>query len=283
MKKTIVSLLLFFISQLLGTLVAIIIVTAIKFSVLPEGSNMMSAFSYIVNANLVVITLWGLIISQILLIPLLWKIKYTTPKDLVKPVPLKLAILSIILVITGVFALNMINTAVGFEDASADLMTQISTSRWALLSIGLFGPVVEETIFRRIMIDELWTKWGKPWLAIVISAVIFGLVHMNPAQSFFAVAIGILFGWVYVRTGSIMPCVVAHMLNNIIGVVEMRILDGRPDAIDTVPFYESTSNLIYLIAFIVVALAMIWFIGRIPSDVRNSRRYKEVPSAPAEK
>ena len=86
-----------------------------------------------------------------------------------------------------------------------------------LMAVGVIGPFAEELLFRGAVLPSL-LKWdrisGKPWLAIVISAALFSLAHMNPAQMPFAFLLGLLFGWLYYRTGSLLPGLVIHVINN---------------------------------------------------------------------
>ncbi len=81
--------------------------------------------------------------------------------------------------------------------------------------IALLPPVVEEMVFRGCVLKSL-LRW-KPqlkWGMIALSALFFALVHMNPAQMPHAFLIGLLLGWMYERTGSIVPGVAYHWANN---------------------------------------------------------------------
>ncbi len=60
--------------------------------------------------------------------------------------------------------------------------------------------------------------------AIMISSLLFGMMHRNPAQIFYAFAAGILLGIVYERTGSIWSGVILHTLNNFASVTEGTVL-----------------------------------------------------------
>jgi len=62
-----------------------------------------------------------------------------------------------------------------------------------------------------------WTP--RHWLAITISALLFALIHANPAQMPHAFLIGILLGWLYYRTDSVVPGVVYHWVNNSIAYI----------------------------------------------------------------
>ena len=56
-------------------------------------------------------------------------------------------------------------------------------------------------------------------VAIAISALLFALAHGNPAQMPHAFLIGLLLGWIFYRTGSILPCVALHWTNNTVAYV----------------------------------------------------------------
>ena len=93
----------------------------------------------------------------------------------------------------------------------------ILSNRWGYLAIGLLAPLSEEIVLRGAVLKEL-LKSPKlsPWAAIAISAVFFALIHMNPAQMPHAFLIGLLLGWMYWRTGSILPGVAYHWANNMV-------------------------------------------------------------------
>lgn len=78
--------------------------------------------------------------------------------------------------------------------------------------------VVEEFAFRGLVLGSL-KKYGSGY-AIIISAVLFGLMHGNIVQIPFATLLGLVMGYVAVATGSIIPCVIIHFLNNLMAGVE---------------------------------------------------------------
>lgn len=94
-------------------------------------------------------------------------------------------------------------------------MARLMMNPGGYLVIALLPPVVEEMVFRGAVLRSLlqW-KPNRCWLMIVISAAFFALFHMNPAQMPHAFLIGLLLGWMYARTGSIVPGVVYHWANN---------------------------------------------------------------------
>lgn len=90
--------------------------------------------------------------------------------------------------------------------------------------LGLFcmtvaGPITEELVFRRAILGSMLESKMKPEIAVLISAILFALIHFNWAQAPAAIIIGVIFGWLYVRTGSIVPSIVCHIINNSLCVV----------------------------------------------------------------
>lgn len=85
------------------------------------------------------------------------------------------------------------------------------------LSLALVPAFCEEFLFRGLICARL-LPYGKT-VAIVGSAVLFGLMHGNLGQLFYTTVAGIMLGWCFVETRSIWPGVIAHMLNNLTGVL----------------------------------------------------------------
>ena len=95
-----------------------------------------------------------------------------------------------------------------------DMFAGMIATPWGYVVIGLAAPFVEELVLRGAVLRAL-LKWSNDqWLCITISATLFALIHMNPAQMPHAFFLGWLMGWLYYRTGSIIPGVVVHWVNN---------------------------------------------------------------------
>lgn len=77
----------------------------------------------------------------------------------------------------------------------------------------LIAPVLEETLFRGIFLRS-FLKQYPPNVAIGLSALVFAVAHLNVYQGVTAVLIGLLFGWLYVRTQSLWPSILAHGIYN---------------------------------------------------------------------
>ena len=86
----------------------------------------------------------------------------------------------------------------------------------AFLMICIFAPIFEEILFRGIILKGMLNYKVNPIIAIIISALIFGIAHMNPWQFIGAGILGGVFGYVYYRTKSLLILIILHALNNIL-------------------------------------------------------------------
>lgn len=100
-------------------------------------------------------------------------------------------------------------------DQANEQMQGLMSVPGGYMVIALLPPVVEEMVFRGAVLKSLleW-KPERKWAMIALSALIFSLVHLNPAQMPHTFLIGLLLGWMYMRTGSIIPGVAYHWANN---------------------------------------------------------------------
>ncbi len=102
------------------------------------------------------------------------------------------------------------------------------------ISTAIVPAFVEELLFRGVILSNIrpYNESG----AVVISAVLFGLMHQTPFQLFYATAVGIVLGIVYLKTGTIWSGILLHFFNNLFSVLQTYILD----------VYDSrTGNMIY--------------------------------------
>ena len=110
-----------------------------------------------------------------------------------------------------------------------DEFEDILSNRWGYFAVGLFAPIAEEFVFRGAVLRSLLNGTRKPWVAIILSALLFSLAHLNPAQMLHAFLVGLLLGWMYWRTGSIIPGIVYHWVNNTVAYVGENLLPGQTD------------------------------------------------------
>ena len=106
------------------------------------------------------------------------------------------------------------------EEAMAKLL---DAPLWiTLLSVSVFAPFFEEWLCRGIVLRGLLSKTG-PMTAITVSAAFFAVIHLNPWQAIPAFILGLLFGYVYYKTGSLKLTMLMHCVNNTLAAVFSRI------------------------------------------------------------
>lgn len=99
----------------------------------------------------------------------------------------------------------------------------------SLLLSCVVAPVVEELLFRRLLLERLRPYGGR--FAVVASALCFGIFHGNFSQFFYAFAIGILFGWAALTTGRVWQVMLLHCMVNFLSVGVLPLLEwlGAPE------------------------------------------------------
>lgn len=132
-----------------------------------------------------------------------------------------------------------------------------------LILIAFIPAVVEEIIFRGLIFNGY--KKRNPLKAALLSAVLFGLIHMNINQFSYAFVIGIIFAFLVYVTGSIIPTIIAHFVVNGTSVVLAHILAAIQEsqvAADTVIGQATDVNALdettmYIIVYATIAIMAI--------------------------
>lgn len=108
------------------------------------------------------------------------------------------------------------------SSATKSALEAYQLRRGGTVVVGLFliiyAPVVEEFVFRRRILGRLVSRVGEP-LSIVSSAALFTALHLSLSTGPYHFALGLLFGVVAVRTGTVWSAVLLHMANNAAPVV----------------------------------------------------------------
>ncbi len=99
----------------------------------------------------------------------------------------------------------------------------------AIISTAIVPAICEELLFRRTVLRAL-LPYGKTF-AIMSSAVLFGLMHQNPAQIFYATAAGIVLGYAYVKTRSLLCVILIHFFNNLFSVIQQAMLSNLSEVL----------------------------------------------------
>ncbi|MBU2529330.1 MAG: type II CAAX endopeptidase family protein [Candidatus Omnitrophota bacterium] len=104
------------------------------------------------------------------------------------------------------------------------LMTSIVTSGFSsIILVGIIAPLTEEFLFRGVILKGLASRYS-PRKAVIYSAIMFSLFHLNPYQFFASLALGLLMGFLYLKTHSIIPCIIAHSIFNVHAIIITSLL-----------------------------------------------------------
>lgn len=94
----------------------------------------------------------------------------------------------------------------------------------SLLAMAVLAPLVEELVFRGLLYGWLAGRWGTV-VAWLVSSLAFAAAHIEPAHAILVLPLGLWFGWLRRRTGSLWPSLVAHIVNNGLAVAAVAYLD----------------------------------------------------------
>ena len=169
----------------------------------------------VVNAKAVGLFLSALVMLLFIHFTGFYKLRW----GLVRSIAPKPLFLSTLLVFTSMFALNIFVQWFPLKNNLTDLFVGLSHNPLGIISLAFLGPLLEEVLFRGAIQGLLMRYFGRPWPAIIVAALVFGVFHMNPVQIVYATLLGIVFGWIYYRTGSLMSVIVGHVLNNSLAVI----------------------------------------------------------------
>lgn len=90
-----------------------------------------------------------------------------------------------------------------------------------VIAICVLAPVLEEMLFRGILL-RAFLKHHQRWAAISYSALLFGAAHMNVYQFLLAFWVGLLLGWLFERSRSLLPCIALHAaINTAVTLLEL--------------------------------------------------------------
>ena len=155
-------------------------------------------------------------------------------------------------------ALSLLDVDLLYQGEELERRQQFFSGIAGALNACIFGPIMEEICFRGLILDGLLKTRCRPWLAILISALLFALLHGLGANFVTAMLFGILVGWLYWRTGSIIPGIIIHITNNSLTAIDI----------------SNQANAFYLIILVVglvlLAFGLWWFWKKSINDSATS-------------
>lgn len=122
---------------------------------------------------------------------------------------------------------NLLRTFLPMNEFWLRMFSNLLDTKYGLwktiIRIAIVAPIVEEILFRGILLKG-FLKHYSVRKSIVVSALLFGIIHMNPWQFSGAFIHGIFYGWWFYKTRSLIPCILGHALNNSLSFIIIHLL-----------------------------------------------------------
>lgn len=156
--------------------------------------------------------------------------------------------------IIGIAITSLIGTSIQVDVSNPIQELINSTDIWLnLLLISIIAPIFEEFFFRKLLIDRT-IKYGAK-ISIILSAALFGLMHGNLNQFFYAFLMGGFFAYVYIRTGKLIYPIILHMTINLMGsVMSLLVLESTTEIGQGIFTAFNMSVVLLYMTFLIVAL-----------------------------
>lgn len=124
------------------------------------------------------------------------------------------------------------------------------------VKVSVVAPIVEELIFRGLILQGFRKNYNA-FVAVFISALLFALFHLNPWQFPATFIIGLILGWIVIRTNNIGLAIIGHSINNTLVLLSIT----YAEKIQSHPIYlMEKKEFYYLSAFVVVLSVIVMFL-----------------------
>jgi hypothetical protein len=133
------------------------------------------------------------------------------------------------------------------------------------LTIGIAAPIIEELLFRGIVFNRL-LFWMPVWVAIIIQAAVFGVIHGNMLQGLYAFVLGVFYGWLYVRFRTIWLPIIGHVAFNMTNVFLVAVFDfiGELDELAGAVESAPSDALVILLPAAAIFGVCLWYMLKLP-------------------
>jgi len=155
---------------------------------------------------------------------------------------------------TEVGILQLIDAEKLFADEVEELeqFEKLMNGALGAIAVGLLAPIAEEIGFRGVLMGGLLRMRCQPWVAIVVSALVFAFFHGTQIQLLGTMVFGIISGWLYWRTRSLIPGMIIHIVNNSTAVaLGMTFPDEEPG--------KKASVILIMVFLPILIIGLKWF------------------------
>ncbi|MBQ5937374.1 MAG: CPBP family intramembrane metalloprotease [Bacteroidaceae bacterium] len=160
------------------------------------------------------------------------------------------------------------------SDISDDEFSNMTGGVTGFIDSGILAPVAEEMLCRGAILTALLKMMPrKPYICILVQALIFGAIHMSPDQMVYGTLYGILLGWLCWRTRSLIPGIVVHVVNN---STVLLLPDSVDDGFNELSIAPKTAVLV--VSLLVLSCGIYWFCRKYPTGEEQEHNTASLPS-----
>jgi Predicted metal-dependent membrane protease len=188
--------------------------------------------------------------------------QWKTPQTGSLPLPLLLLLLGLAL-----YALNIVveplTAWIPMPDFIKKLFEDMMGNSWGhIFTVVVLAALLEEWLMRGVALKGMLLKGYSPQKAIIWSALIFGIMHLNPWQTIPAFLLGCFFGWVYWRTRCIWLCIFLHALNNGTSTLLSHLFPEMGMDVSTYQLLGPFQYILLYILAIALGLAVVYYLHK---------------------
>lgn len=151
-------------------------------------------------------------------------------------------------------------------EAYDNVQQTIGLGGWAILSTIVAAPILEEILFRGLIFESCAERWGRG-VGLIVSALLFGVIHIVPVQVINAFVVGLILGYVYLRTRSLLSVIIIHAINNAVAYATMALFGNAANVTlrDVVP-----TDWLYWVIYGLSVLVCLWAMWRMFRVLRDN-------------
>ena len=194
----------------------------------------------------------ALLAADIIMAGILIQKGYASDSRLIHPTTASFISWTLVAGISAIFISDFIASLTDFLPNWLEITFSNMEGSWlGVLAIAIIGPILEEMLFRGAVTTELLKSYS-PQKAILFSALIFGIFHINPAQVLNAFLLGLLLAWLFYKTHSLIPGILIHILNNSLSVYFTQAFpeaDTLSDIMGSILYFLCLGLAVLLLAF----------------------------------
>lgn len=264
---------------ILDVVLYIILFIVIQMIVMYAGAGIWAAVKHVgymatvqdmaTGGNAILLALTS-VFSNVITLALFLRIKWTpVTRDYLLSKPWLQLLWVALFTLGAIIPLTFLYEQLGIEmdDSAERLFASLMKEPWGYVAVGILAPLAEEIVFRGAILRTLLDMMSKKnhWVAIMISAAIFGVVHGNMAQFVNALLMGLILGWMYYRTKSLVPGILLHWVNNTVAFILANILPQTNGKLIDL-FHGDEKTVYYAVGFSLCIM--------IPSSIQMVQRLK---------